>query len=65
LEIENLFASHEGVLAALAFGGPDDRLGESLDLMVVARDQGLSEGGLREFAKIGWSASRLLTFSTS
>jgi hypothetical protein len=40
-------------------------LGESLDLMVVARDQGLSEGGLREFAKIGWSASRLLTFSTS
>jgi acyl-CoA synthetase (AMP-forming)/AMP-acid ligase II len=56
LEIENLFAQHEGVLATLAFGAPDDRLGESLDLMVVARNRSLSEGGLRECAKIGWSA---------
>ena len=59
LEIEHLFAQHQGVLAALAFGVPDDRLGESLHLMVVARDGSLSEGDLRE-----WAKSRLERFRT-
>jgi len=59
LEIENLFAQHEGVLAALAFGAPDDRLGESLHLMVVARDRSLSEHDLRE-----WAKNRLERFKT-
>ena len=59
LEIENLFAQHEGVLAALAFGAPDDRLGESLHLMVVARDRSLSERDLRE-----WAKNRLERFKT-
>jgi acyl-CoA synthetase (AMP-forming)/AMP-acid ligase II len=51
LEIENLFAQHESVLAALAFGVPDQRLGESLHLMIIARDRNLSERDLREWAK--------------
>lgn len=51
LEIEHLFVHHEGVLATLAFGEPDDRLGERLHLMVVAHDRGLSEADLREWAK--------------
>jgi long-chain acyl-CoA synthetase len=59
LEIDNLFAQHEGVLAALAFGAPDDRLGESLHLMVVARDRSLSERDLRE-----WAKNRLERFKT-
>jgi acyl-CoA synthetase (AMP-forming)/AMP-acid ligase II len=59
LEIENLFAQHEGVLAALAFGAPDDRLGESLHLMVVARDRSLSERDLRN-----WAKDRLERFKT-
>jgi acyl-CoA synthetase (AMP-forming)/AMP-acid ligase II len=59
LEIENLFAQHAGVLAALAFGAPDDRLGESLHLMVVARDRSLSESDLRE-----WAKNRLERFKT-
>jgi long-chain acyl-CoA synthetase len=59
LEIENLFAQHEGVLAALAFGAPDDRLGESLHLMVVARDRSMSERDLRE-----WAKNRLERFKT-
>jgi acyl-CoA synthetase (AMP-forming)/AMP-acid ligase II len=59
LEIENLFAQHERVLAALAFGAPDDRLGESLHLMVVARDRSLSERDLRE-----WAKNRLERFKT-
>ena len=51
LEIENLFAQHEGVAAALAFGMPDDRLGESLHLMIVRRDPWLSESDLREWLR--------------
>ena len=43
LEVENLFAQHEGVAAALAFGMPDERLGESLHLMIVRHDPCLSE----------------------
>jgi acyl-CoA synthetase (AMP-forming)/AMP-acid ligase II len=59
LEIENLFAQHEGVQAALAFGAADDRLGESLHLMVVARDRSLREHDLRE-----WAKNRLEPFKT-
>ncbi|HMN71285.1 MAG TPA: long-chain fatty acid--CoA ligase [Rhodoblastus sp.] len=59
LEIENLFAQHESVAAVLAFGAPDARLGESLHLMVVARDPGLSEADLR-----AWAKDRLERFKT-
>lgn len=51
LEIENLFARHEAVAAALAFGMPDERLGESLHLMIVRRDPRLTESDLREWAR--------------
>lgn len=51
LEVESLFAGHEGVSATLAFGVPDDRLGERIHLMVVARDRNLTEDELREWAK--------------
>lgn len=59
LEIENLFAQHEDVLAALAFGAPDERLGECLHLMVVARNPSLSERDLRD-----WAQGRLERFKT-
>ncbi len=59
LEIENLFAQHEGVAAALAFGMPDRRLGECLHLMLVRRDPTLDETQLR-----AWSAERLERFKT-
>jgi len=59
LEIENLYTQHEGVASAVAFGVPDERLGERLHLMVVARDPGISEDDLRT-----WSADRLERFKT-
>ncbi|MEM0990440.1 MAG: class I adenylate-forming enzyme family protein [Pseudomonadota bacterium] len=65
LEIENLFAEHPGVAAALAFGMPDDQLGERLHLMVVSAGEGagdsasVTEGGLR-----AWAADRLERFKT-
>jgi len=57
LEVENFFAQHQGVAAALAFGIPDERLGESLHLMIVRRDPWLSESDLRE-----WSRERIERF---
>jgi long-chain acyl-CoA synthetase len=59
LEIENLFAQHESVMAVLAFGMPDERLGESLHVMVVPRKPDLSEDDLR-----AWSKERLERFKT-
>jgi acyl-CoA synthetase (AMP-forming)/AMP-acid ligase II len=59
LEIENLFAQHESVMAVLAFGMPDERLGESLHVMVVPRKPNLSEHDLR-----AWSKQRLERFKT-
>ena len=59
LEIENLFAQHEAIASVLAFGMPDERLGESLHLMVVARDAGLTEADLRT-----WAKNRLERFKT-
>jgi len=59
LEIENLFAQHESVTAVLAFGMPDERLGESLHVMVVPRDRDLNEDDLR-----AWSKERLEKFKT-
>lgn len=51
LEIENQFALHEGVAASLAFGMPDERLGEALHLMVVRHQPELTESDLREWAR--------------
>jgi len=59
LEIENVFAQHPNVAAVLAFGMPDERLGESLHLMVVPRDPELRETDLRT-----WVKSRLERFKT-
>ncbi|MGN6572634.1 MAG: class I adenylate-forming enzyme family protein [Pseudolabrys sp.] len=50
LEIENVFTRQAGVAAALAFGVPDERLGECLHLMIVRRDGALSEDALRDWA---------------
>jgi len=57
LEIENLFAQHESVMAVLAFGMPHERLGESLHVMVVPGKPDLSEDDLR-----AWSKERLERF---
>jgi long-chain acyl-CoA synthetase len=59
LEIENLFSRHGAVADVLAFGMPDERLGESLHLMVVARDPSLNESELR-----AWAKDRLERFKT-
>src|ERR1700733_7913380 len=46
LEVEAVFARHEGIHSVLAFGVPDERLGESLHLMVVRTNLDLTEQDL-------------------
>jgi len=62
LEIENLFARHEAVAAALAFGMPDERLGESLHLMIVRRNPRLSESDISENDLREWARERIERF---
>ena len=57
-EIDNLLASHPGVVAALSTGLPDERLGETLHSVVVQRaGSALSGNGLR-----AWLAERVERF---
>ena len=46
-EVEQVAASHPGVLEAGVFGVPDDHSGEAVRLVVVKRDPGLNEESLR------------------
>jgi long-chain acyl-CoA synthetase len=58
LQIDNLFAQHDGVAAALSFGVPDARLGEALHLIVVRREgTQVSAEDLR-----AWAADRIERF---
>jgi long-chain acyl-CoA synthetase len=59
LEIENVFAQHERVAAVLAFGMRDERLGETLHLMIVSRDPRPTESELRE-----WASERIERFKS-
>ena len=46
-EVEQVAASHPGVLEAGVFGVPDDHSGEAVRLVVVKRDPDLNEESLR------------------
>ena len=57
-EVEHVFRSHPGVLAALATGTPDPVHGEAVHVLVVPDpDATLDEGGLRE-----WASTRIERF---
>ncbi|MCB1461442.1 MAG: AMP-binding protein, partial [Nitratireductor sp.] len=48
-EIEEVAASHPGVLEAAAIGVPDEHSGEAVKLFVVKKDQNLSEQDVRHW----------------
>lgn len=48
-EVEDVIASHPGVLEVAAIGVPDEHSGESVKLFVVKRDSTLTEKDLLEF----------------
>ena len=50
-EIEDLVSTLPGVLECAAFGVPDAKAGEAVKLVVVKKDQGLSEADIRSFCE--------------
>jgi len=50
-EVEEVLASHPGVLEAAVVGAPDDNSGERVVAYVVKQDEGLTEEQLRAFAR--------------
>ncbi len=64
-EVEDVVASHPGVLECAAIGVPDDKTGEAVKLFVVKRDPSLTEKDLQEyFAKnlTGYKKPRHIEF---
>jgi long-chain acyl-CoA synthetase len=48
-EVEDVVASHPGVLECAAVGVPDDKSGEAVKLFVVKRDPSLTERELADY----------------
>jgi len=56
-EVEDVVASHPGVLECVVVGVPDSRTGEALKLFVVRKDPALTESAL-----LAWCAQRLTAY---
>ena len=50
-EIEDVIASHEGVLEVACIGVPDEKSGEAVKVFVVKKDQNLTEQDLKDYCK--------------
>ena len=64
-EIEDLISTLPGVLECAAFGVPDAKAGESVKLVVVKKDLGLSEADIRSFCEAnltGYKRPRCIEF---
>ncbi|MGB1207448.1 MAG: AMP-binding protein [Chitinophagales bacterium] len=48
-EIEDVIASHDGVLEVACIGVPDEKSGEAVKVFVVKKDQNLTEQDLRDY----------------
>ena len=48
-EVEDVVASHPGVLECAVVGVPDDKSGEAVKLFVVKKDDGLTERDLSQY----------------
>ncbi|MDJ0656263.1 MAG: long-chain-fatty-acid--CoA ligase [Xanthomonadales bacterium] len=64
-EIEDVVASHPGVLEVAAIGVPDEKSGEIVKICVVKKDQALTEQDLKSFCKenlTGYKVPRVVEF---
>jgi long-chain acyl-CoA synthetase len=64
-EIEEVVASHPGVLECAVVGVPDEHSGEAVKLFVVKKDPNLTEEMLRQFCKeklTGYKRPKLIEF---
>lgn len=66
-EVEDVVATHPGVLEVAAIGVPDDKSGEAVKIVVVKKDPELNEADLRAFCKknlTGYKIPRFVEFRT-
>ncbi|HEY8564986.1 MAG TPA: AMP-binding protein [Beijerinckiaceae bacterium] len=64
-EVEDVLASHPGVLEAAVIGVPDEQSGEAVAAYVVRKDPSLTEEALREYCRenlTGYKVPRRLEF---
>jgi long-chain acyl-CoA synthetase len=64
-EIENVVASHPGVLEVACVGIPDDKSGEAVKIFVVRKDPALSAEDLKTYCKenlTGYKVPKLIEF---
>ena len=52
-EVEEVAATHPGVLEAAAIGVPDERTGEAVKLFIVRKDPTLTAEAIKEFCAEG------------
>jgi long-chain acyl-CoA synthetase len=67
-EVEDVLASHPGVLEAAVIGLPDEHSGEAVTAFVVKRDEGLTADALRAFCKeslTGYKVPKQIVFRES
>ncbi|MCG6937707.1 MAG: AMP-binding protein [Gammaproteobacteria bacterium] len=65
-EVEEVIASHPGVIEVGVIGKPDERSGEVVMAIVVKKDAGLTEDALREFCREGltsYKVPKLIVFT--
>jgi long-chain acyl-CoA synthetase len=64
-EIEEVVSAMPGVLECAVIGVPDERTGEAVKLVVVRRDEALTEAQVREYCKAsltGYKVPRVIEF---
>ncbi|MEY2684680.1 MAG: hypothetical protein RJA09_1824 [Pseudomonadota bacterium] len=66
-EIEDVVAQLDGVLECAVVGVPDERSGEAVKLVIVKKDEALTEAQVRDFCKgrlTGYKQPRVVEFRT-
>jgi long-chain acyl-CoA synthetase len=64
-EVEDVVASHPGVLEVACIGIPDEHSGEAVKIFVVKKDPNLTEGDLRAYCEqnlTGYKRPRQIEF---
>jgi long-chain acyl-CoA synthetase len=67
-EVEEVLASHPGVLEAAVIGVPDEHSGEAVAAYIVRKDAALTEGDIRAYCKdnlTGYKIPRRVVFRDS
>jgi long-chain acyl-CoA synthetase len=66
-EVEDVVASCPGVMECAAVGVSDDKTGEAVKLVIVKKDDSLTEATVREFCKTnltGYKQPKVIEFRT-